>query len=106
MDDATRERASLLFSALSHPVRLLIVERLAEKEMSVGEVAEAMGIGQSGASQHLSLLARAGVLRPSRRGAQRFYRLRGSRIARILDLIGEFCEVHGLYGGGDLQEDK
>ena len=98
MSPATRHRASLLFAALSHPVRLQIVERLADEEMTVGEVAEAMGIGQSGASQHLSQLARAGVLKQTRKGTQRLYRIRGPRIAKILNLIAEFCKVHGLYG--------
>jgi DNA-binding transcriptional ArsR family regulator len=104
MDAPTRERASLLFSALSHPVRLQIAECLSDGEKTVGDIAEAMGIGQSGASQHLSLLARAGVLKLSKRGTQHFYRLRGPRIAKILDLIAEFCEVHGLQGSEDVEE--
>jgi DNA-binding transcriptional ArsR family regulator len=104
MDEPTRERASLLFSALSHPVRLQIAETLADGEKTVGEIAEAMGIGQSGASQHLALLARAGVLSLSKRGTHHFYRLRGPRIARILGLIAEFCEVHGLHGSDAIQE--
>ena len=105
MSPSTVERASLLFSALSHPVRLRIAESLSEGAKSVGEVAAEMGITQSGASQHLSLLARAGVLKSSRRGALHLYRLRGPRIAKILGLISEFCEVHGLQGSTDLEED-
>ena len=87
-------------------MRLQIAETLADGEKTVGEIAEAMKIGQSGASQHLALLARAGVLSLSKRGTQHFYRLRGPRIARILALIGEFCQVHGLQGTEAIQEDE
>lgn len=98
MNPATRDRACDLFGALAHPVRLRIVELLVEGERTVGEVAGAMKIGQSGASQHLAQLARAGVLVVERRGTSRYYRVRGPRIGKILTLIEEFCHVHSLYG--------
>lgn len=100
MDAPTEARASELFSALSNPARLRITQLLIDKEMSVGEISEAMGISLSGASQHLSQLARAGVLVVEPRGTTRIYRIRGPRIARILALIEEFCHVHQLYGAG------
>jgi DNA-binding transcriptional ArsR family regulator len=98
MEDAVRFRASELFSALSHPVRLRIVELLCECELSVGEVAAQTGIGQSGASQHLAILARAGVLVSEAHGTTRRYKTRGPRINAILNLIEEFCHTHYLYG--------
>lgn len=103
MNSATRERACDLFGALAHPVRLRIVELLCEGERTVGEVAAEMKIGQSGASQHLAQLARAGVLAVERRGTSRYYRVRGPRIGKILTLIEEFCHVHSLYGAVDDQ---
>lgn len=98
MDALTAARACELFSALSHPVRLQIVEMLCTQERSVGQIASEVGIGHSGASQHLSILARAGVLVSETRGTSRVYRVRGPRIAAILKLIEEFCHVHRLYG--------
>jgi DNA-binding transcriptional ArsR family regulator len=104
MPPATLERACLLFSALSNPVRLRIVELLKEGERTVGDIAEEVGIGQSGASQHLAVLYRAGILRSTSRGSSRYFRLRGPRIAGILCLITQFCEAHGLSGTDDVQE--
>jgi DNA-binding transcriptional ArsR family regulator len=98
MEDIVRIRASELFSALSHPVRLRIVDLLCEHELSVGEIAAQTGIGQSGASQHLAILARAGVLVSEAHGTTRRYRARGPRIRAILTLIEEFCHKHFLYG--------
>jgi len=104
MDEPTRERAAALFASVAHPVRLRIVELLIERERTVGEIALETGIGQSGASQHLAILARAGVLVAEPRGTSRFYRVRGPRVEKILGLIGEFCRVHQLYGAAEEAE--
>lgn len=104
MSEATCERSCLLFLALSNPTRLRIVELLLGGGRTVGDIAREVGIGQSGASQHLALLARAGVLRSSAKATSRTYEVRGPRIERILELIQQFCEVHGLQGDGVLEE--
>lgn len=98
MEDVVVARASEIFAALSNPVRLRIVEWLCVKERTVGEVATEMSIGQSGASQHLSHLARAGILVSTTHGTSRVYRVRGPRVAAILKIINEFCHAHVLYG--------
>src|SRR5689334_21818932 len=98
MNDVTLERASQLFAALAHPARLRIVELLCGGERTVNQVAAELNLTQSGASQHLAVLARAGVLTVVPHGTARIYSIRGPRIARILALIEEFCAVHQLLG--------
>jgi DNA-binding transcriptional ArsR family regulator len=98
MEDVVRFRACELFSALSHPTRLRIVEILCTEELSVGDVAIRTGIGQSGASQHLAILARAGILVSATHGTSKHYKTRGPRIKAILKLIEEFCHTHYLFG--------
>ena len=104
MEEQVRQRASTLFAALAHPTRLRIVELLIQGEETVNGIAGALEITQSGASQHLAILTRAGVLSVQQRGASRFYRVRGPRIAYILSLIENFCTAHHLYGTADLPE--
>ena len=96
VDRATRAKAADLFAALANPTRLRIVESLSLGPRTVSAIASEMQIGLSGASQHLSILARAGVLAVEPHGTSRLYRVRGPRIAKILGLIFEFCQVHGL----------
>lgn len=101
MNEPTRTRASQLFRALSNPTRLRIVELLCTTEaggMSVNDICAALGLGQSGTSQNLAMLAQAGVLVAEQKGTSRLYRVRGPRIGRILLLIEEFCHIHSLYG--------
>lgn len=98
MDEPIRLRAAALFAALGHPTRLRMVENLIKDRMSVGDLALAMALPQSSASQHLAVLLRSGVLEVAQVGTSRMYRVRGHRIERILELIREFCDVQGLSG--------
>lgn len=106
MKAGTRRRAGELFAALSHPTRLRIVELLENGELTVNEIASDLDLSQSGTSQNLSILTRAGVLTVTPRGAARFYRVRGPRIASILTLIEEFCDRNHLDDDEESREEE
>ena len=94
MDEQTLDFATALSAALANPVRLRIVELLTERERMVNGIAEAIGLLQPNASQHLAILSRAGVVKATREGTAQCYSLRGPRIARILRLVDEFRTTH------------
>lgn len=106
MDELTAMRAVELFTALSHPVRLRMTELLCAQERTVGQIAEETKVSRSGASQHLAILARAGIVVSKTRGTSRIYSVRGPRIGKILELIEQFCHVHHLYGPADERVDE
>jgi DNA-binding transcriptional ArsR family regulator len=61
--------------ALASETRQAILLLFATSEaMTVNQVAEAVGIGQSTASEHLALLRRAGLLTATREGKEVYYR--------------------------------
>ena len=105
MNGAIHEQVSQIFTALSHTTRLRIIELLCTEEKTVNEVASALRLSQSSASQHLAVLARAGLLAVEQHGVSRIYRIRGPRIQRILDLVSEFCEAHEIQGHLEEVED-
>ena len=51
-----------LFKALAHPARVRVLELLAEREHTVGELAGATGLELSHLSQQVSVLRRAGIV--------------------------------------------
>jgi DNA-binding transcriptional ArsR family regulator len=54
---------------------------------TVGQIAEAAGLGQSTASEHLAVLKRAGILTSHREGKEVYYRPdRARMLARLRDL--------------------
>lgn len=94
MDDDTLDFAVHLFGAFASPTRLRVVELLTDGEKTVGDIASVLCLSQSGASSHLAILDRAGVVTALRRGTAHYYRLRGPRIVTILRLVSEFRSVH------------
>jgi DNA-binding transcriptional ArsR family regulator len=52
-----------VFSALSDPTRRRIVEQLAKRPLSVGEIASGFSISQPGISRHIKVLEQAGLLK-------------------------------------------
>ena len=91
MRDAAGE-ASELLKSLAHPNRLMILCHLTEGECSVGELAAALEIRDTVASQHLALLRKDGLVRTRREGQTIWYSLEDGPARQILAaLAGIFC---------------
>jgi len=65
---AVFERVAAALKVLSHPHRLQIAERLMERDLTVGELGDALDIPQAACSRHLSLMRAHGLLEARRRG--------------------------------------
>src|SRR4026209_2245040 len=61
--------------ALADPTRLRIMALLERDELSVNELQEITGLGQSRISTHLGQLQDAGLIQSRREGERAFYRL-------------------------------
>ena len=67
--------ASQAFAALSEPMRVTILERLAVRPMSVGELAEGLPVSRPAVSQHLKVLKEAEMVGVEAEGTRRVYHL-------------------------------
>jgi DNA-binding transcriptional ArsR family regulator len=77
VDRSSAEVWASWFRCLGDPSRVLILNRLAvaRRPMTVGELVEAVDIGQSTVSHHLKLLADVGFVLVERRGTRSLYRV-------------------------------
>ena len=67
---------SEVFKALGDPTRLRIIRMLVSKmesDLSVGDMANKLGITQPAASQHIKVLKNVGILESSRDGYYTYY---------------------------------
>ena len=87
-----------LFRALSHPVRLRILDILARQEACVCHLTEILGQRQPYVSQQLATLREAGLVTDRRDGTLIYYRLADELLAALLDQ-GK-AVVKGLGGDG------
>jgi len=90
------QKQAQLFRALSHPVRLRILDILSHREACVCHLTAALGRRQPYVSQQLSSLREAGLVADRREGTLIYYRLADDELARWLD--GSKALVQTLAG--------
>jgi ArsR family transcriptional regulator len=87
LDQSLIPKVAQRFKALGDPGRLALLVRLHHGEQSVGELVQATGRSQPNVSQHLSSLARAGLVRCRRDGNRIYYRIADPYLGRICDAV-------------------
>lgn len=85
--------AAQMLKLLANERRLLILCHLVvEKELPVGRLAEAVGLGQSALSQHLARMREEGLVATRRDGQSIYYRLADRRAARLIKTLKDiYC---------------
>ena len=73
--------------ALADPTRILLLYRLAESPLSVGELASTLSVSQPTVSRHLKVLRERGMVTTTRHGATIVYSLIDDRPIQALDLL-------------------
>jgi ArsR family transcriptional regulator, virulence genes transcriptional regulator len=92
LQDNARRAAGLL-KAMSNASRLVILCQLAEGEFSVGQLEKAVGLSQSGISQHLAILRREHVVKNRRDGQTVYYSLASDEVVALMSALHTvFCE--------------
>ena len=87
------EKAARCLRTMAHPLRLMIINLLSQREYSVQELEKELGASQSSISQHLSLLKDKDILASRRSAQQVFYRLQSPRVLDLITLTRElFCK--------------
>lgn len=78
-------------AAISEPSRFRIVELLADRPMTVGEVTEALGALQPQTTKHIQALAAAGVVEVHKLGRRRVVRLDRAGFGELAGYFGRFA---------------
>ncbi|MBS0334084.1 MAG: winged helix-turn-helix transcriptional regulator [Proteobacteria bacterium] len=91
---ASADDATDLLKSLANPHRLMLVCSLIDGERSVGALAQALGVRETLASQHLGLLRRDGIVTTRRDGQTIFYGLRSGPARAVVETLADlFCAV-------------
>jgi DNA-binding transcriptional ArsR family regulator len=79
-----------VFNAIAEPQRRAILTLLRSGERPVTEVAEELGMAQSGASKHLRVLREVGLVHDRKAGKQRLYGLDAGGLRPVHEWTGGF----------------
>ncbi|MCK5725528.1 MAG: winged helix-turn-helix transcriptional regulator [Thiotrichaceae bacterium] len=81
---ADMEQASRTLKSIAHPLRLQILCRLGNEEMSVQDIVGSVGTSQSNISQHLAVMRDKGALSCRKEANKVFYRITSSAVLRMV----------------------
>jgi DNA-binding transcriptional ArsR family regulator len=72
-----------VLEVIAEPTRRRILDSIRERERSVGEIVEQVGMHQPGVSRHLKVLRDAGLVEVRRDAQRRLYRLRSEPLQAL-----------------------
>jgi DNA-binding transcriptional ArsR family regulator len=94
--------------ALAEPRRRRILELVANRELSAGQIAAKFDVSRPAVSQHLTVLKEAGLVTERRDGTRRLYRTRPEGFADLKSFIERFWDerLERLKLAAELEEGR
>ncbi|HEX2916290.1 MAG TPA: metalloregulator ArsR/SmtB family transcription factor [Chloroflexia bacterium] len=86
MPDSLQNFKAEFFKALSHPIRIKIIEALRSGQKNVSELQTILGLDQSSVSQQLSVLRAKGLIVASKTKTNVFYTVKDPLLFDLLDV--------------------
>lgn len=83
----THDRLDAILTALAHPIRRAILDRLAGGETTVGELAEPFDVSLPAVSKHLKVLEGAGLITRGRDAQWRPCRLETEPLGEVAEWV-------------------
>lgn len=77
---------------LAHPIRLKILELLAQGEQSVGQFSQSLSVDQPTVSRHLGILKQGGLVISRQEGASVLYQIQGKETVQLLAYLTELLK--------------
>ena len=79
-----------IYTAIAHPVRRQLLDRLLDGEQSVHNLAGSFPVSRPAVSQHLRMLLDAGLVAERREGRERHYRLQPERLHEVAQWLRKY----------------
>jgi DNA-binding transcriptional ArsR family regulator len=94
--------------AISEPKRRRILELVAERELSAGDIAAQFDVTRPAVSQHLTVLKEAGLLSERREGQRRLYTARPEGLVGLREFVERFWDVRleSLRSAAEIEEGR
>jgi DNA-binding transcriptional ArsR family regulator len=87
LPDDLAELVARQFHVLSEPMRIRLLDRLRDGELTVGELSEALSASQQNVSKHLAVLAEAGMVGRRKEGNRVYYRIVDANVFALCEQV-------------------
>jgi ArsR family transcriptional regulator len=99
MNNREREMTAEVLKAMAHPVRLGVIELLAEGEKTCTELFEQLGCSQSLMSQQLKILCQQKLVSIRREGTQKYCALQNPDFLKLFDCMSKHLRTFLHFKG-------
>ena len=89
MDDQIYAYHAEMCKVFSHPKRLELIDVLRDREMTVNELAERLGLAPANLSQHLAMMRERRILVTRKKGNLVYYRIANQKLLQACDMLRE-----------------
>lgn len=91
IDETYAEQLSIVFKALSHPVRLQILDLISQGggEVCVCDIDSHFGLSQPTLSHHIKVLREAGLIQSEQNGVWIFHRINPTALETVNTLLSQ-----------------
>lgn len=87
-----KNQTDLVFHALGDPTRRAMVERLSRRPLTVSELADPLSMSLAGASKHVGVLERAGLVSRRKQGRERVCTLQPAPLLAARDWVEHYSQ--------------
>ncbi len=89
MEDQIYAYHAEMCKVFSHPKRLELINALRDREMSVSQLSQKLGMAVGNLSQHLAMMRQRHILASRKEGNVVYYRIANPRLLEAFDLLRE-----------------
>lgn len=82
------------FKALSHPLRISILDELREGELTVNEISQKFAVEPANASQQLAVLRNKNIVTTRKEGSNVYYSVTDRTVFKLLDVARDIFNNH------------
>lgn len=87
------EETAVVLKAIAHPLRLAILQLLDEqKNMSVTNIHQRLGVEQAVASHHLAILKNCDIVSIKKDGKNVFYSLSNAKVSHLINSVDKLIK--------------
>ena len=76
-----------VFQAIADPTRRMILQKVSQEPLNIGQIAEDSGITRQGIAKHIKVLEECGMISLSRKGREQYCEARLDPLNEVIDWV-------------------
>ena len=76
-----------VFQAIADPTRRMIIQKLSQGPLNIGQIVEDFGMSRQGIAKHIKVLSECGMISITQKGREQFCEARLNQLDEVIDWV-------------------